>query len=58
MQRINETRESELSAAVFEEYNEQFPYLLAAALLLLVIEVLMLDRRNRLLARLPLFREK
>ena len=42
----------------FEEFNEQYPYLLAVALVLLLVEFVLLDRRNPLLAHLNIFREK
>ena len=41
----------------FEEFNEQYQYLLGAALLLLLLEFLLLDRRNPLLARFNIFRQ-
>ncbi|WP_418983458.1 VWA domain-containing protein [Alistipes sp.] len=55
---INAMEQTELSTLRFEEFNEQFQYLLAAALLLLLIEFLLLDRRNPLLAHLNIFRER
>lgn len=55
---INRMEQTELSTLRFEEFNEQFQYLLGAALLLLLIEFLLLDRRNPLLAHLNIFREK
>ena len=55
---INDMEQSELSTVRFEEFDEQFQYLLGAALLLLVAEFLLLDRRNPLLAHLNIFREK
>ena len=55
---INDMEQSELSTVRFEEYNEQFQYLLIAALVLLLAEFLLLDRRNPLLAHLNIFREK
>ena len=42
----------------FHHVNEQYQYLLIAALVLLLLEFLMLDRRNPLLAHLNIFREK
>ena len=42
----------------FEEFNEQYQYLLIAALVLLLLEFVVLDRRNPLLAHLNIFREK
>ncbi len=55
---INDMEQTEQSAVRFEEYNEQYQYLLAAALVLLLIEFLLLDRRNPLLARFNIFDEK
>lgn len=54
---INSMEQSELGTIRFEEYNEQFQYLLGAALVLLLLEFLLLDRRNPLLERLNIFRE-
>lgn len=55
---INEMEQTELSMMRFEEFNEQYQYLLIAALVLLLAELLLLDRRNPLLAHLNIFREK
>ena len=55
---INEMEKTELSTIRFEEFNEQYQYLLIAALVLLLAEFLILDRRNPLLAHLNIFREK
>lgn len=55
---INEMEQSELSTVRFEEFNEQYQYLLIAALVLLVAEFFLLAHRNPLLAHLNIFREK
>ena len=55
---INDMEQTELSTIRFEEFNEQYQYLLIAALVLLLTEFLLLDRRNPLLAHLNIFREK
>jgi len=55
---INEMEQSELSTLRFEEFDEQYQYLVGAALLLLLLELLLLDRRNPLLAHLNIFRER
>ena len=55
---INEMEQTELSTVRFEEFNEQYQYLLIAALALLLAEFLLLDRRNPLLRHLNIFREK
>ena len=53
---INEMEQTELSTVRFEEFNEQYQYLLIAALALLLAEFLLLDRRNPLLRHLNIFR--
>ena len=55
---INDMEQSELSTVRFEEYNEQFQYLIAVAFALLLVEFWLLDRRNQLLARFNIFREQ
>lgn len=55
---INELEQAELSTTRFEEFDEQYQYLVLAAIVLLLIELLLLDRRNPLLAHLNIFREK
>ena len=52
---INNLEKSEMTALRFEEYNEQFHYLLWIALALLLVEFLVLDRKNPLLARFNIF---
>ena len=55
---INDMEQSELSTVRFEEYNEQFQYLIAVAFALLLVEFWLLARRNPLLARFNIFREQ
>jgi len=55
---INDMERSERETVRFEEYDEQYGWLVAAALVLLLAELLLLDRRNPLLARFNIFREK
>ena len=52
---INNMEKGDLAALRFEEFNEQFQYLIGAALVLLLLEFLMLDRRNPLLRRFNIF---
>lgn len=54
---INSLEAGELETLRFEEFNEQFRYPLGAALVLLLLEFLLLDRRNPLLARFNIFRQ-
>ena len=55
---INDMQHNELTTLRFEEFNEQFPYLLWIALVLLVLDIFILDRRNPLLARFNIFDKK
>ncbi len=55
---INDMEQSELSTIQFEEFDEQYQYLLLAALVLLFIELIVLDRRNPMLAHLNIFKKQ
>lgn len=56
--RINETEKKKLTAMVFENFNEQYQYMLGIALILLIIESLVIERRNRILARFNIFNRR
>ena len=53
---INSLDKGELATLRFEEYNEQFQYLIAAALVLLLLEFLLLERHNPKLRRFNIFK--
>ena len=55
IKQIRGMEEKEFSSMVFEEYDEQYQYVLALGLFLLLIEFLMLERKNRWIARMTLF---
>lgn len=57
IERINEVEKKELTTQVFEDYNEQFQYLIGAALFFLLIEMLIIPRKNRILARFNIFKK-
>lgn len=54
---INRMERTEFKDKVFSEYDDQFQYLFGIALLLLIIEFFVLERKNRLIKRLNLFGE-
>ena len=54
---IEKLEKGELTTLRFEEYNEQFQWILAIAAILLVLETLLLNRRNPRLKRFNIFRE-
>lgn len=56
--RLKELDESDLATTRFEAFDEQYQYPLVVALLLLLVEWLILDRRNPLLARFNIFGQK
>lgn len=53
--RLDEIEATELSLMTFEEYDEQYQWFLGVALLLLVVEMLIFERRNPLLKGVKLF---
>lgn len=55
---INKMEKSELTTVRYEEYNEQYQYLIAVALLLLLLDSLILTRRNPALRKFNIFREE
>ena len=52
---INEMEKGEQTTLRFEEYNEQFPWILLVAIALLVVEGILLERRNPRLKRFNIF---
>ncbi|MBQ9471380.1 MAG: VWA domain-containing protein [Bacteroidales bacterium] len=52
---ISKMQRAETSDRVYSDYNEQFQYAIGLALLLLLLEFVVLERKNRWLARLNLF---
>ncbi len=53
---IRKLKKQELEGTVYTEYNDQFQIFAGAALLLLLIDFLVMDRKNRRLANLKLFK--
>ncbi len=54
--KINETQKTEFATTVFDEYDEYFQYLLGLGLLLLLVDMIMLSRKNHILARFNIFK--
>lgn len=53
---INQLEKMEIEAKVYSEYQDMFQYPAAMALLLIIIEFLILDRKNRRLKHIRLFK--
>ncbi len=54
---INDLEKGELSTVKFEEYNELYQYFLALAILLLMMEFYIMERRSKVLSRFNIFNE-
>ncbi len=53
---INKMQKEEMESRVYSEYDDQFQYLFAIGILLLLIEFVILERKNRYLKNIKLFR--
>lgn len=56
VEKIGETQKSQFVTTVFDEYDEYFQYLIGIGLLLLIVEMIMLSRKNHILARFDIFK--
>ena len=52
---LGELEKSELEAKTYTDYDDQFQWFAAAALLLILIEFLILERKNRRLKNINIF---
>ncbi len=57
LEEIKRMEREEFKEKIFSEYNDQFQYLFGLALILLIIDFFILERRNKLIRRLNLFGE-
>jgi Ca-activated chloride channel family protein len=55
---IRKMDQSELESTIYTEYNDQFQIFTALALIFLVLEIIIMDRKNRKLQNVRLFRFK
>jgi len=53
---INKMQKTEMEARTFSEYEEQFQYFFAAGLLMLLLEFLLLERKNKYLKNIRIFK--
>lgn len=53
---INKMQKSEMESRTFSEYNDQFQYFFAIGLILLLFEFLILERKNKYLRNIHLFK--
>ncbi|MFO8000212.1 MAG: VWA domain-containing protein [Marinilabilia sp.] len=52
---LGELEKSEIDSKVYTDYEDQFQYLAGLALLILLIEFIIMDRKNKLLMKIDLF---
>ena len=55
---INKMQKEEMESLVYSEYDDQFQYFFAAGLFLLLLEFVILERKNRYLMKIRLFSPK
>jgi len=55
---INKMQKTELESRVYSDYNDQFFYFIAIALALLLIEFMVMERKNKLFRNISLFKGK
>ncbi len=55
---INKMEKQEMETRTYSEYDDQFQYFFAIGLLLLLLEFIILDRKNRYLKNIHLFKTK
>ncbi len=55
---IRKMDQSELESTMYTEYNDQFQIFAALAIILMVLEIIIMDRKNRKLRNIRLFRFK
>ena len=53
---IKKLKKQELEGKMFTEYNDQFQIFAGAALLLLLIDFMLMERKNRRLSNLRIFK--
>ena len=53
---VEKMNKTEMDSKVYSEYDEQFQSLAWLALILLIVEVLLLDRKNHVFKRFTLFK--
>lgn len=58
LKRIDQMQKEEYKSLVFQEYNDQFYYILALSVLILIIEFLMIERKNKLLSKITIFKKE
>ncbi len=58
VKKINEIEKKELTSTIFEDYNEQYQYLIGIGLLLLLIELTVLERKSRILSHFNIFKRE
>lgn len=52
---LGELEKGEIESKVYKDYDDQFQYIAALALLILIIEFIILERKNKFLKRIDLF---
>lgn len=56
--KVRETEKTSFTTQIYEEFDEQFQYPLAAGLIFILLGFAMLERKSRILSRFNIFRQK
>ena len=58
METLNKMDKSEIESNIYSDYDDKFQYALGISLFILLLEVLILERKNKWLSRFDLFKSK
>jgi Ca-activated chloride channel homolog len=58
MEALDKLQKTEIESKIYSDYDDRFQYFFAIALILFFVEVLILDRKNKWLSRIDIFRTK
>jgi Ca-activated chloride channel family protein len=53
---INKMKKQEMESSIYTEYNDQFQIFAAISIFLLILDFIIMDRKNRKLANIRLFK--
>jgi Ca-activated chloride channel family protein len=55
LEEINKLEKTEFETRMFSDYEDRFQYFLGIAILLLLLEFILLERKNKWIARIDIF---
>ena len=58
MEALDKLQKTEIESKVYSDYDDRFQYFIAIAIILLFLEVIILERKNKWLSRIDIFKIK